>query len=97
MARFGLCETASAFASITTGARPRPSKPWGCGSRQATTYATGTRSGGIGTAETKWDVEEGEAVALRGPEGDTGRAMSQENVEVLRRYNAPYQGDLPRD
>ena len=25
-----------------------------------------------------------EAVALRGPEGDTGRAMSQENVEVVR-------------
>ena len=33
----------------------------------------------------KWDEEEGEAVALGGPGGDTGRAMSQENVERAER------------
>jgi hypothetical protein len=34
MARFGPSETANAFDSITTGARLRPSNPWGWGSRR---------------------------------------------------------------
>ena len=32
----------------------------------------------------KWDLEE--AVPLRGASRDTGRAMSQENVEIVRRF-----------
>ena len=49
---------------------------------------TRTRNGGIGTAETTWVVEE--AVALPGPEGDTGRAMSQEPADVVRAAEAAF-------